>query len=116
MPSDFLNMTLAQFLVWLMTFGIAAGIAYVLGWFPNLDPNVKNFIQVVAVAVLVAGVNALGTFIPADWLNLKLLDLVFKLLSLVLGLGVAVGGLKYGAFKAVSHRAELSVAKADLGE
>ncbi len=108
--SELLSTTVAQAIAWLIAFGIAGAVAYVLGWFPNVPASVKNIVATVTVAALVAIVTALASFIPPTWLDMKILDAVIALVALVF----SGAGWKFGAFKVVSHRAELQLAVYDL--
>jgi hypothetical protein len=106
--SDLLNLTVAQVFVWLTTVGIAAGVAYALGWFPNLDPFVRNVIATVLTAALVAAVTALASFIPDTFMQLKVIDAAF---ALVAALAAIVGGWKFGSLKASVHFIEAHEAR-----
>ncbi len=99
LASDVLNVTVAQALAWLTSFGIAAAVAYVLGGLPNLNDNVKRVIQVVASAMLIAGVTAVAQFIPQSWLDMRLVDCAIVLF----GVFVTWAGVWFGSLKGMQH-------------
>jgi hypothetical protein len=103
--SDVLSMTVAQVIAWLCSAGIAGFIAYGLGFFPDLDERIKKVIQVVFGAVLVAGVTAIASLIPDQYLGMKVIDAAVALVS---ALFAVIAGGQFGAFKAEVHRLYLA--------
>lgn len=101
--SDFLNVTIAQVLQWLVTVGIAAGVAYALEWL-QWDETVEKIIGAVVTAMLIAGTVALQQFIPDSWQAMKLIDAA---LALIVTLAATLGGWKFGAMKAETQFIEL---------
>ncbi len=106
--SDFLNITIAQALQWLVTAGVAAGVAYALEWL-DWDETVEKIIGAVATAMLIAGVVAMQQFIPTSWLGMKLIDAAF---AIAVALAAIVGGWKFGAMKAETQFIELRASRA----
>ena len=97
--SDLFNSTVAQGIAWLVSFGIAAGVSYALGWFPNLDDKAKKALQGVVIATLAAFVTAVANLIPQTWLDLRIFDALVALISLL----VNAGGSMFGGYKANQH-------------
>lgn len=97
--SDLFSVTLSQGVAWLVSFGIAALVAYVLGWFPSLSEGAKKIISGVAVATLAAFVTAVANNVPQTWMDMKLFDAAVALISIVVGMA----GSLFGGFKANTH-------------
>jgi hypothetical protein len=101
MPSVLFNATVAQAVAWILSVGIVALVAYGVQYLP-WGENVKKIINAVAVAVLTAGVSALATFIPDSWMQLKLIDAAFALITLLIA---NWGAIKFSTGKAKQHLA-----------
>lgn len=102
MVSDILTMTVAQALAWLATFGIAAGVAYLLArveW----DEKIEKAIQVFAVAVLTAFLTAATSLVPPAWMDKKLVDAAVALIAFLFNFG----GAQFGKYGATMHNLNL---------
>lgn len=102
LPSDLLTITVAQVIAWLVGTGIAAGVAWGLGFLDFIPKLLKDIINAVVVAAFTAGLVALASFIPDKWLQMKVIDAVIALIGMILS---GIGAVKFGTFKAFEIRA-----------
>lgn len=102
--SDLFNTTVSQAIAWILTSGILASlVGYALGWVPEKYAKIKSIANTVLVAMLTAGAVALASFVPDSFGALKLIDALVVIFG---ALAASFGGVKIGAVKAESHRAE----------
>lgn len=97
MGTEYLTMTVATFIAWLLSTGVSAAVAYVLEFFPKderLAP-IKNVISIVAILVLSAFVSYVASLIPPALLDQTLVQAVVYLFALAAnGAGVYFGKIK----------------------
>jgi len=103
LPSDLFTITIAQAIAWLVGTGIALGVSFGLGFITFIPDKAKAIINAVLVAALTAGLTALASFIPDQWLGMKLIDAVFALIAMLLS---GWGATKFGTFKAFEVKAD----------
>ena len=76
-PQSILLMTVGALFNWLLASGIGWGVQYVLAWFPDLQPIVKNVVGVFLLAGVVAAVSYIETLLTPAQLELTLLQVIF---------------------------------------
>jgi len=106
LPSDLLTITIAQAIAWLTSTGVALGVSFGLGFITFIPNKAKTIINTVLVAALTAGLTALASFIPDQWLGMKLIDAVFALIAMLLS---GWGATRFGTFKAFEIKADAQV-------
>lgn len=109
--SDILTSTLAQAITWLTSFGIAAGISYLLNrveW----DERLEKAINVVAVALLTALVTAVSSLIPPTWMDKTVLSAIIAIVTGLLGFG----GAQAGSYMGRIHNLNLRYKEAEAFE
>jgi len=97
--------TLGQILAWIIASGIiTTSVAYALTWlqvrFPQfITDNLRNVIQTVLVAMIVAGLGALANALPQSIMDTRLFDALVGFAGFVFNAMAAF----FGRFKAVQH-------------
>ncbi len=81
-PMDWLTMTLGQFLAWVVSFGIAALVAFVVQQLPFSDP-VKTALAHVANLVLAAFVAAVASLIPQAYVDMRLFEVAVAVFAFI---------------------------------
>lgn len=100
MPSDFLSVTIAQVIAWVVGSGILLVVTYGLEHLDFIPESAKPIIKSVLIATLTAAVTALAANIPDSWMAMKVIDAIFAIVAMLFsGWGV----VKYAEFKALEH-------------
>lgn len=102
LPSDWITLTLAQFAAWVIGSGlISTVVGYALGWIPDDKyARVKQIVSAVLIAMLTAGGVTLASFIPDQYAQMKVYEVIFALFG---SLATSFGGIKLGGMKAETH-------------